>query len=146
MDPRDVQTRLALAYLGTAASADRNGSIIDMQGYESAKFVVTMHSVAASAVTSIKVQQGAAANMSDAADLEGTSISVADDDDGEVFVISIVKPQERYLRLVVDKDASNNTDESATVELYGARTLPALANVTDEVTHEIHVSPSEGTA
>ena len=146
MSVRNCQTRKALAYLGTAASADRNGDIIDMAGYEDAKFIVTAHSVASGAVTSIKVQQGAASNMSDAADLAGTSISIADDDDGEVFVIAITKPKERYLRLVVDKDASNNTDESATVELSGARTLPALENVTDEVTVEVHTSPSEGTA
>lgn len=145
MDPKNTQTRVALDY-ATAASADRNGDIIDMAGYESAKFVVTMHSVASSAVTSLKVQQGAASNMSDAADLEDTGRSVADDDDGQVFTISVVKPKERYLRLVVDKDATNNTTESATVELYGAKTIPALSSVTDEVTHDYHVSPSEGTA
>lgn len=145
MSPKDTQTRVALDY-ATAASADRNGDIIDMAGYSAAKFVVTFHSIAAGAVTSVKLQQGAAANMSDAADLEGTSLSVAADDDGQAFTLSIEKPRERYVRLVVDKDGANNTTESATVELYGARTQPALVNVTDEVTHEYHVSPAEGTA
>lgn len=143
-DLMNAQTRVGLAY--ASGTADRNGITIDTAGYEAAKIVVHVHSVAAGATTSVKVQQGAASNMSDAADLEGTSISIADDDDGQVFIIGLIRPRERYIRVVVDKDASNATAESATVELYGRRVRPSLASVTDETTVETHVSPAEGTA
>lgn len=144
MRVEDVQTRKALDY--ASGTADRNGETIDMANYEYAKFVIQMHSVAASATTSVKVQQGAASDLSDASDLEGTSISVAADDDNQVFVIGVTKPRKRYLRCVIDKDTTNATSESATVELGGARVLKALSDVTDEVTHEVHTSPAEGTA
>lgn len=140
----DIQIRKALDY--ASGTADRNGTVIDSAGYETVVFNVHVHSVAAGAVTSVKVQQGAASDLSDAADLTGSAISIAADDDGQVFVIAIHKPKERYLRVVMDKDASNAVAESATAILLGARTRPALLSVTDETTVEIHVSPAEGTA
>jgi hypothetical protein len=138
------QVRKALAY--ASGTADRNGIVIDTAGAEEVTFIVTFATIAAGAVTSVKVQQGAASNMSDAADLEGTGISVAADDDDQVFMIDIVKPLERYLRVVIDKDASNATAESAVAVLSGRRKKPCDNNITDETTSEIHISPAEGTA
>ena len=76
-------------------SADRNGAIYDTKGYESVLMVVKFGDIAAGAVTSIKAQSGAASDMSDAADLLGTGISVAADDDNQIFIIDLVKPRER---------------------------------------------------
>ena len=146
MGVRDVQTRKCLQVLAADASATRNGATIDHANYEESKFVVTFGAIAAGASTSIKVQQGNESDASDMSDLAGTSITVAADDDGQVFATGLIKPQKRYVRVVVVKDASNATNESATVELYGARTLPAFASITDELTTEVHVSPEEGTA
>lgn len=144
MRVEDVQTRMALVY--ASGTADRNGITIDTANFEWVKFVVTFAAIAASAVVAIKVQQGDASDLSDADDLEGTSQTVADDDDDQVFVIAITKPKKRYVRVVIDNDASHATAQSATVELGGARTRPALQSVTDEVTVEVHTSPDEGTA
>lgn len=129
-----------------SGSADRNGATLDMQGYEGVMIIVKFATIATGAVTHIKAQQGAASNLSDAADLAGTRQNVADDDDNQVFIIDIVKPAERYVRLVVDKDATNATGESAVYVQYGAHKLPVSNNVTDAVTTELHVSPVEGTA
>jgi len=139
-----VQIRKALAY--ASGTADRNGATLDMANYEWAIAVVSFATIAAGGVNSIKLQQGAASDLSDAADLEGTGISVAADDDDQVFAIAIEKPRERYIRVVVDKDASNACAESAIYIVGGKRTQPALANITDELTVEHHVSPAEGTA
>lgn len=137
-----IQTRKALDY--ASGSADRNGESIDTANYEWAKFVVTFATIAASAVTSVKLQ--GSDDDSTWNDLEGTSQDVAADDDNQVFVLGLIKPRHRYNRVVIDKDATNAAAESATVELGGARTEKALKDVTDEVTHEVHVSPAEGTA
>ena len=144
MHIEDVQTRLALVY--ATGTADRNGVVIDMANSDYVKFVVTFAAVAAGSVVSVKAQQGDAANLSDAADLAGTGITVAADDDDQVFVIAITKPAKRYVRVVIDNDASNATAQSATAELGGTRIKKALKSVTDEVTVEIHQSPAEGTA
>lgn len=127
-------------------SADRNGEVFDTKGFEGVMTVVKFGDIAAGAVTSIKVQQGAASDLSDAADLEGTSISVAADDDNQIFIIDIYRPRERYVRVVVDKDASNNTEEMAWYQGYGSRKEPTEMALADEVTYELHVSPAEGTA
>ena len=84
--------------------------------------------------------------MSDAADLAGTGITVAADDDNQIFVLDIFQPAERYVRVVVDKDAANATAEDAIYIQYAGRTVPFDNNQTDAVTYELHVSPAEGTA
>lgn len=141
---KNVVIRTALDY--TSGSADRNGETFDTQGFDGVMAVVKFATIAAGATTSIKMQQGAASDMSDAADLAGTGISVADDDDNQIFIIDLYRPQERYVRVVVDKDATNATAESAIYIGYSARSLPTDMALTDEVTYELHVSPSEGTA
>lgn len=140
----DLQIRKALAY--ASGTADRTGAIIDMAGFDWILAVVSCAAVHADATYSIKMQQGAAAAMGDAADLAGTGITIAGDDDDQVFGILLIKPRERYVRLYVDKDTTNACAESAIYILGGGRSLPALANVTDELTVEVHESPAEGTA
>lgn len=136
---------VALA-LVAAAAADRNGAALDMMNFRGVLMVVTFGAVAAGATTSIKAQQGAASNLSDAADLEGTGITVAADDDEQIFIIDLYEPAERYVRVVVDKDTSNNTQEIANYIQYGARVRPTTPAVTDAVTYERHMTPAEGTA
>lgn len=139
-----VKISTALDY--ASGSADRSGAVLDMQGFEGVAMVVKFATIAAGATTSIKAQQGTAADGSDMADLAGTAISVAADDDDQVFVIDLVKPTKRYVRVVVDKDGSNSTAEVALYLQYGAHDKPVVQTVADEVTYECHVSPSEGTA
>lgn len=141
---KNVKVSDALDY--ASGTADRNGATLDMQGYEGVIMLVKFATIAAGATTSIKAQQDTASGMGTAADLEGTGISVAADDDDQIFAIDIYRPTERYVRLVVDKDTSNATAESAVYIQYGAKKVPIENNVTDEMTCETHVSPAEGTA
>lgn len=129
---------------GAAGTADINGAIIDMQGFESVLMIVTFGAITATAVTSIKAQQGAAANLSDAADLEGTAQAVADDDDDKTFYIEITRPRERYVRLVVDRGTANAVVASATYIQHGAAKQPVSHGA--NVSGETHISPAEGTA
>ncbi len=127
-------------------SADRTGAIIDMLGYESVLMIVKTAAIAAGGTNSIKAQQGALPAMGDAADLAGTKVDIAADDDNQIFYLDIVRPQERYVRLYVDKDGANNMAESAIYIQYDARFRPVVNNVADLVTGELHVSPAEGVA
>ena len=130
---------------GAAGTSDINGVTLDMSGYEGVLMMVTFGAITSSAVTSIKAQQGAASNLSDAADLLGTAQSVADNDDENTYYIDVFKPRERYVRLVVDRGTANAVVASATYIQYGGRT-EAVASHGSAVAGESHVSPAEGTA
>lgn len=129
---------------GAAGTTDIEGTTLDMQGFEGVLMVVRMGAITGSAVTSIKAQQGALSNMTDAADLTGTGQTIADDDDDQTFYIDLYKPLERYVRLYVDRATQNAVVSSAEYIQYGARELPTSHG--SNVSGELHVSPAEGTA
>jgi len=127
-------------------SADRTGAILDMAGYDGVLMVVKFGDIAADAVTSIRAQQDTDVAGGTMADLLDTGITVAHDDDNQIFIIDLYRPAERYVRLFLDKDAVHNTEEMAWYLQYGANQRPTINTVTDEVTYEQHVSPAEGAA
>lgn len=129
---------------GAAGTADINGTILDMQGFEGVLVEVVFGTITSGAVTSIKMQQDTASGMGTAADLTGTAQTVADDDDEQIFYIDLYKPVERYVRVVVDRGTQNAVVASATYFQYGAHDQPVSHGAT--VSGETHVSPAEGTA
>lgn len=142
---QEVKITQALPFLAASASADRNGAILDMQGYEGVLVIVQMADIAAGAVTSVKVQQDTDPLGATMADLAGTGISVADNDDDQIFYLD-VKPSKRYVRVMIDKDAANNTNECALYIQYGPGQRPVVNNVANLVTGEVHNYPAEGVA
>lgn len=140
------QVKMVNALDYASGTADRNGATLDMQGYEGVLIACKFAAIATGATVSIKAQGGAKSDASDMADLEGTKIVVADDDDNQIFVLDIYRPAKRYVRLIVDNDASNASAQSATYLLYGPTKLPVSNNVTDLVTTKTLISPAEGTA
>jgi len=129
---------------GVAGAAILYGETIDMANFESVLMIVTFGVITSAAVTSIKAQSGAASNLSDVADLEGTGQTVADDDDDATFYIDLVKPQERYVRLAVPRATQNAVVSSATYIKYNPRVKPTTHDTA--VSGELHVEPDEGTA
>lgn len=140
-----TQSKLTMALDYASGTASRNGATLDMAGYESVLGIVTFATIASSAVGDAHWEQGDESNLSDAADLAGTAIVTADDDDNQRFLMDLVKPTKRYVRLVVTKDASNACAESANYLQYGAADLPIDNTDAGEVETELHVSPAEGT-
>jgi len=130
-----------------SGTVDRNGAGLDMSNFETVFMLVNMGTIAGGAVTSIKAQQSDDDGVGDAySDLLATKIDIEDDDDNQIFAIEITRPQKKFVRVVVDKDGANATDETATYLQYKKRTPGADINVTDLVTFESHVSPIEGVA
>ena len=117
-----------------------------MQGFESCMFVVSFGTITASAVTSIKAQQDSASGMGTAADLLGTSVTVADDDDDKVFYLDIVRPRERYVRCIVDRGTQNAVVDSILAIQYDPKLMPPTHDSTTVGGGETHVSVAEGTA
>lgn len=140
------KTKLSIAVTPTAGAAgtsDINGTTLDMAGFMGVLITVTMGAIVSGAVTSIKAQQGAASDMSDAADLEGSAQTIADTDDEKVFYIDVYRPTKRYVRLVVDRGTQNAT-LTATYQQYGPRKPPTTHGT--NVSGETKYSPAEGTA
>lgn len=129
---------------GAAGTTAIEGTVIDTQGFTGALFIVTLGAIVTGAATSLKVQQGTDGTVSDAADLAGTSQTIADDADGKVLYVDVKKPTERYLRLYVSRATQNATIAAAEVILYGPSDAPTSHGST--VSGESFVSPAEGTA
>lgn len=145
MHPHDLYYLSALDH--AEGSADRNGAGLDCANLDWAIAFVKFGDIAAGATTSIKLQQSDDDGSSDNySDLAGTGITVAANDDNQTFAALIIRPRKRWIRVVVDKDAANNTEEMAWYVAGGARKPPKFASVTDALTVETHVSPAEGTA
>lgn len=130
-----------------SGTADRTGAVVDTAGYEGVCFVVKFAAIATGGTNSIKARHGDVSNgsaITDAADIAGTSQTIADDDDNEVRYIDIKKPLKRYCTLYVDKDTTNACAESAIAILYGANSKPTTK--ASDVSGESFVSPASGTA
>ncbi len=136
----DVKYSLGLAY-GTG-TADRTGATLDMSGFQGVRMVFTC--VAASGTTSYKAQSDSDSAFGSAQDIEGTAQTVANADDGDIFIIDILNPPERYVRCYVDKDTSNTCAESVVYEQYGPDTKPTTQATV--VNHEHFEWPAVGTA
>jgi hypothetical protein len=137
-------TQAVTVTAGAAAFTDINGTTLDMNGWDGVIMVVQMGAITASAVTSIKAQQDSASGMGTAADLLGTAQTIADTDDEKTFYLAIHKPQERYVRLVVDRGTANAVCSAIYIQ-YSGRT-PFNATHGTAVAGEAHVAPAEGTA
>jgi hypothetical protein len=129
---------------GVAAQTDIEGTTLDMAGYDGVVMYCRFGAITAGGVQSVKAQSGAASDMSDAADLAGTKQTVGDGDDGEIFVIDLVRPAERYVRLYVDRATQDSVVAEAHYIQYRGKGPVALQGA--GVNIERHVDPVEGTA
>lgn len=136
----------ASGYTVAAGQTDVTSSVIDTAGYEGVRFILGLGALTSTTVVSTKVRGGALSNGSDLADLEGTSVAVADDDDNQIVVIDVYRPQERYIALKTLRATANAVIDFLVVELYGARKEPVTTTHATVVATEMHVSPEEGTA
>jgi hypothetical protein len=125
-----------------SGTADREGAALDMTGWDGVLMIVKTAAIATGATYSIKAQMGSTSTP--ATDIAGTGQTIADDDDNEIYYIDLFQPQERYVRLYVDKDTSNACAESAIYIQYKGKYLPSTHAT--GVTGEAHLAPAAGTA
>jgi hypothetical protein len=128
-----------------AGQTVQNGAVIDMANFEGVVFLAAFGALDAGAVTGLKVQQGLQANLSDAADLAGAALAIADTADNKLLVLDVFRPAERYVRAVVTRGAADAVIDGVIAIQYGPRVLPVTQDAT-VAGIETHVSPAEGTA
>ena len=135
-----VFTRVSNAV--AAGTSDVESSSVDMKGFQSVAFTVAMGAITTAAVTSAKLQ-GSSDNSS-FSDLEGTGVTIADDDDNQIFVLDIDNPRHRYIKCVVDRGTQNAVVDSIVAAQYGAQIEPVTQPATTTV--EYNHAPAAGTA
>lgn len=128
-----------------AGTTTVNATGVDMAGFDAVAFVVALGTLTSTAETTVKLQQSDDDGSADAySDLEGTSITVADDDDNQVFIAEVLRPTKRYVRCVVTRATANAVIDSIVAIQHAARDTPVTQPST--TTGEVHASPAEGTA
>ena len=140
-----VNTKVIQATTATAGAAGTtavNGATVDMSGYDEIMILVPFGTIVSGAVTSIKWQEGS--TTSPTTDVLGTNMTVLDTEDDTTKCLRIIKPRNRYGRVVVTRGTQNATVGAIFYLLQGGSTQPATDDTT--VTQETHVSPAAGTA
>ena len=130
---------------GVAGLTPINGAVVDMTDFEGIAFVVCFGTIAAGAVTSIKIQRDTAVAMGAAADLTASAQTVADTDDGKMFITDVYRPAEQFVRGVVNRGTGNATVRAAFYMLYGSRIKPVSGHGSTVVVERL-TDPGEGTA
>lgn len=128
-----------------AGITNQNGSVIDMSGFEGIMFTAAFGALTATAVTGIKVQQGALADGSDMADLAGSALAIADTGSNQLLATDVYRPQERYVRLVVTRGIANAVIDGVTAVQYSPRVSPTTQDTTVAASEQL-ISPVEGVA
>ncbi|MCK6475330.1 MAG: hypothetical protein L6Q35_00695 [Phycisphaerales bacterium] len=130
---------------GTTDITDATG--VDTSGFEEVTFLVPFGAITGSAVTSIKAQQSEDDGSSDAySDLEGSSVTVADDQDNKVAILSIRRPLKKYVKCVVLRATQNSAIDGIIAILRHPRVRPVTQDTTVMAASEELAGPSEGTA
>ena len=138
-----VKVSTALDY--SSASTVLAGEAIDMSGYQGCLIIVKMAAITTGALTSIKAQTDETSAFASAQDITGSSMTIADDDDNQIFILDVKNPPERYLRVYLSRATQVAACDAVYVQ-YGPGTIPQTNDVTNEVTTETHIWAAVGTA
>jgi len=132
---------------GLAAATAVNGASLDLEAYGADRvlIIVQMGAIVTNAVTSLKVQSDDNTNFSSAQDITGTAQTIADDKDGTIFMVDVINPPERFIRVVVSR-ATQNATVSALYLVYGVRNKPVSNAATAVSGLEVHRDKPVGTA
>lgn len=132
-------TKLTLvkAAQGSAGTAINSDSV-DMQGFDGVMFFGTIATANAGNFANAAQSQ----DDSSFADLLGTK--VVPGTSGNSFLVDIFRPEERYLRLEVDRSGANTATGDIYALQYCAHKKPTTHGATIDA--ETHISPIEGAA
>ena len=125
-----------------------NGSILDMQGFETVVGECLLGALTATQVTSLKAQAGNLANGSDMADLAGAvTANAADADSNKLLVLEVVKPTAfRYLRFVVNRGTANAAVDGVVATQYATHKGPESDDATTVSSTVVSVDPEYSNA
>jgi hypothetical protein len=107
-----------------AGLTDSTSSTFDVSGADAVKVIAAFGALTATAVTAIRVRHGDESDGSDAADITGATLSIADDDDNQIGIVTVEKPTKRYFTVVIDRATANAVIDGVFAELCGYHKQP----------------------
>lgn len=132
---------------GAAATSAINGAALNLGTYGADRVlvVVKMGPIVGGAVTSYKIQCDDNASFTNATDIAGSSMTIADNKDDTYFLTDIINPPADYIRVVVSRGTQAATC-SVDYIVYGLRAKPWTQATAQVTTLEIHRDKALGTA
>lgn len=138
----DVVTKVVNT--GTAAGVTQIDTLsIDARDIHGVRFITLMGAITAAGVQSVKIQESDDDTIF--ADVAGTSITIADDDDDTAFISDIVAPRSAFYRARISRATQNSAITSVIAEAYRSDSSPVIQDASVK-TLEKFVSPALGTA
>lgn len=127
-----------------AGTTPVTSSVIDMAGFDGCMFFTSFGTAAAN--NNLKVQQGAASDCSDGADLEGSEVDLSGASDEDLWV-DVLRPRERYLRAIATPGTSSTVGDIWALQ-YNAKDGLPISNLLSGTIYGKRVGPfaAEGTA
>ena len=148
MGYRNLSNEVKFTKLADASAAGTtavNSTGIDMAGYDGIMFVLNSATITSGAVTSINAAESTTVGGT-YADLLGTGVTVADDDDDEIFWIDVSRPRLQFIRLEIARATQNSAWGPIYALQYRATNKAVDNSVAGSITGELHLSPAQGTA
>ncbi len=110
----------------TAGTTDtQTSSTIAMDGFDSVCVVAELGAVVDAAVATLRVQDGALSNGSDAANISGASAALtASTSSNTQIAVDVQKPQAEYITATLQRATQNVTINCITAYLYNAKNKP----------------------
>lgn len=139
------ETERSLLTLGAAAATTAtttvDGAAIDMSGFDGVVIFCTIGT--ANAGNFLKAQGGQQSNLSDAADLAGTKVTI--DSNADLAILDVAKPKEQFIRGNIVRAGAT----TITGEMYYLRYNGSSQAVVNDILNTQNlvkvISPAEGT-
>ena len=131
--------------VAAGTSDTTSGTILDMSGYDSVMFILSLGDVTNTAVVTLQAQQNTANSASGMATLATATASVTADAtsaDNKLLVIDIHRPTERYIRAQVVRATANAVIDCVIAIQYNAMSAPITQGAT-VVASAFGASPAE---
>lgn len=142
-----VDVREIGAPVAAGAAIDNNSDIIDMANFEGVMFVASITDSVNTGVATLTIEQNDAnsdTGMSALAGAVAMATSGANDDlNGQLLIVDIYRPRERYVQAVRSSATANIAFGTMFAVLYGARKLPISDHATVAASAALN-SPAEG--
>lgn len=143
---KNVEFEEILAPISAGSSIDSDSDIIDMEGYEGVTFITPITDSADTGVATMNIEQNSVDSSSGMAALSGavaTVTSAANDDiNGQLLVVDVYRPEERYLRANLTSATANIAYGNTIAIKYGPKKKPITQGSTVAASTQV-ISPSE---
>jgi len=107
------------------ASANVNGTVIDMQGWNGCLFVFDIGAMVNGATFDARVVSSANANMSGATNVTNAALTqVTNAGNVNTYMIDVWRPTDRYLRTATQPATANSTFSGVAIQYGRTGTLP----------------------